>query len=183
MKKRVTIPMNDGLVQSALISALANIESIMNNMNLSDESREELNHVHFDYLGLIGIFSGDYKVTIEIEEDELNSFSGKHGVDFPPFVEMEVVDIKNNKEEEKEEDEEQFFEHLAYEEDGSLVLAIRSNKPFEHSTCEDDSDMPHYRYENVEEGDNLFMQGYSAVSYFEGWMILKDGDVLERVLI
>ena len=179
MKKRVTIPMNDGLVQSALISALANIESIMNNVNLSDESREELNHVHFDYLGLIGIFSGDYKVTIEIEENELNSFSGKHGVDFPPFVEMEVVDIKES----KEEDEEQFFEHLAYEEDGSLVLAIRSNKPFEHSTCEDDSDMPHYRYERAEEGENIFMEGYSGISYFEGWMILKDGDVLERVLI
>ena len=178
MKKRVTIPMNDGLVQSALISALANIESIMNNVNLSDESRDELYHVHFDYLGLIGIFSGDYKVTIEIEEDELNAFSGKHGVDFPPFVELEVVDIK-----EDEDEEEQFFDHLAYEEDGGLVLAIRSNKPFKHSTCEDDSDMPHYRYERVEEGDNLFMEGYSAVSYFEGWMIIKDGDVLERVLL
>lgn len=91
--KRVTIPMNDGLVQSALQSALTNIESIMNNVNLSDGSREELNHVHFDYLGLIGIFSGDYKVMIEISEKDFNCFSGKHNVDFPPFVEMEVVDV------------------------------------------------------------------------------------------
>lgn len=92
-KKRVTIPMKDGLVQSALQGALKNIESIMNNINISSESKEELNYIHFDYLGLIGIFSGKYKVMIEISEKDFNCFSGNHNVDFPPFNDLEIVDV------------------------------------------------------------------------------------------
>lgn len=176
MKKRVTIPLGE-VKENLVLHSLKTMHNMLNGLGL-DKSEEVYYAIH-DLKGLMGIFSGEFKVTIEIEEKELETFASKFGVDFPPFVSTEIVDIKEN----KEEDEEQVFEHLAYEEDGGLVLAIRSNKPFEHSTCEDDSDMPHYRYERVEEGENLFMLGYSAVSYFEGWMILKDGDVLERVLI
>lgn len=94
--KRVTIPMSDGLVQSALKSALKNIESLMNDVSinvLSSDSKDQLNNMHFDYLGLIGIFSGNYKVTIEISEKDFNCFSSNHSVDFPNYDNLEIVDV------------------------------------------------------------------------------------------
>lgn len=189
MKKRVTIPMSDGLVKAALINALKNTESLMNVVNdnlLGNGTKEELNNMHFDYLGLIGIFSGDYKVTIEIEENDMHTFSGKHGVDFPPFINLEVVDVEEQvAQAEEENDKPQYFEHLVYIEDGELVVAIRSDKPFEGSTCEDDTDMPHYRYQNVEQGQSLIVEGtpyvVAADSTRMSWTILKDGEVVDEV--
>jgi hypothetical protein len=100
--KRVTIPMSDNLVKLALVNAEQNISALMGNGCLGDEAKDKLSYAHFDYLGLIGIFSGDYKVTIEISQDDFDSFSHKHGVDFPAFVDLEVVDIDEEEEEEEE---------------------------------------------------------------------------------
>lgn len=175
MKKRVTIPLkeNDNLV----LSALTSLRNSLNNLNINND---ELQYAIFDLNGLIGIFSGEFKVTIEIEQEKMDSFVSKFGVDFPKFDNMEVVDIVEDK---KDVEDEQVFDHLAYIEDGGLVLAIRSNKHFEGSSCEDDSDMPYYRYEYAEKGNNLFVEGYSALHYSQGWVIIKDGEVLVRAIL
>ena len=95
--KRVTIPMDYNLVKLALINTEQKIKVLLENNDLGDEEKEQLSYTLFDYLGLIGIFSGDYKVTIEISQDDFDSFSHKHGVDFPAFVDLEIVDVELNK--------------------------------------------------------------------------------------
>jgi len=95
--KRVTIPMDYNLVKLALINTEQKIKVLLENDGLSDEEKDKLSYTWFDYIGLIGIFSGDYKVTIEISQDDFDSFSHKHGVDFPAFVDLEVVDVELNK--------------------------------------------------------------------------------------
>lgn len=83
------------------------------------------------------------------------------------------------------EEEVQEFEHLVYTEDGELTLAVRSNKPFEGATNEDDTDMPFYRYETAEKGKHLFMEGtdYKAIYHNGGWLILNGYKVEEKVML
>ena len=183
--KRVTIPMDDNLVKLALINAEQNINALMENGCLGDEAKNNLSYAHFDYLGLIGIFSGDYKVTIEISQDDMNSFSHKHGVDFPAFVNLEVVEIYEKGE------YPQYFQHLAYVEDGALVFAIRSNKSFPDADDEgadpQDADSTRFHlYKNAQPGEAIFFEGtsfFAAPIAKRGWAIIENGKVIEKVMI
>lgn len=169
--KRVTIPMSDNLVKLALVNAEQNISALMENGCLGDEAKDKLSYAHFDYLGLIGIFSGDYKVTIEISQDDFDSFSHKHGVDFPAFVDLEVVDIKK---------EAQYFHHLAYVEDGTLTFAVRSNKYFPGADSDGEE---FYLYKSVDREDGDLFEGttFAAVPTKKGWAIIENGKVLEEI--
>jgi hypothetical protein len=184
--KRVTIPMDDNLVKLALINAEQNINALMENGCLGDEAKDNLSYAHFDYLGLIGIFSGDYKVTIEISQDDFDSFSHKHGVDFPAFIDLEVVDVK----EEIQEDEPQYFEHIAYIEDDMLSFAIRSDKHFpnaddEGADPEDSNSTRFHLYKQAKIGEAIFFEGttFLAAPTKKGWSIIKNGKIIERVMI
>lgn len=171
--KRVTIPMSDNLVKLALVNAEQNISALLDNGCLGEEARDKLSSAHFDYIGLIGIFSGDYKVTIEISQDDFNSFSHKHGVDFPPFVDLEMVDIKK---------EIQHFHHLAYVEEGMLNFAIRSDENFPGADNDGDGE-DFYLYKEVKRGEGAFFEGttFAAVPTKKGWAILENGKVLEEI--
>jgi hypothetical protein len=169
--KRVTIPMSDNLVKLALVNAEQNISALMDNGCLGDEAKDKLSYAHFDYIGLIGIFSGDYKVTIEISQDDFDSFSHKHGVDFPAFIDLEVVDIKK---------ETQHFYHLAYAEEGILNFAIRSDENFLGADGDGDD---FYLYKEVKRGEGAFFEGttFATVPTKKGWSILENGKVLEEI--
>jgi len=169
--KRVTIPMSDNLVKLALVNAEQNISALIDNGCLGDEARDNLCSAQFDYIGLIGIFSGDYKVTIEISQDDFDSFSHKHGVDFPAFIDLEVVDIKK---------ETQHFYHLAYAEEGILNFAIRSDENFLGADGDGDD---FYLYKEVKRGEGAFFEGttFAAVPTKKGWSILENGKVLEEI--
>jgi hypothetical protein len=126
---------------------------------------------------LIGIFSGDYKVTIEISQDDFDSFSHKHGVDFPAFIDLEVVDVEG--EEAKEEIKPKFF-HLAYIEDGELTFALKSNVQlpgFEDlgDSGEDDDDVKFHLYKGGKPGEVVFHKGttFVAVPTKKGWTIIE----------
>ena len=184
--KRVTIPMSDNLVKLALSNAEQNIKKLMELGYLCDKTKQELSDVHFDYLGLIGIFSGNYKVTIEISQDDFDSFSQKHGVDFPAFIDLEVVDIK----EEIQEDKPQYFEHLAYIEGDMLSFAIRSNKHFpkaddEGKDPEDYNSTRFHLYKEAKIGEAILFEGttFLAAPTKKGWSIIKNGKIIERVMI
>lgn len=188
--KRVTIPMNDGLVKLALENAEKNINALLNYGGLSDSAQAELAHIHFDYLGLIGIFSGDYKVTIEISQDDFRSFSHKHSVDFPDFIELEVVDIEDKEEVKEKAETTKRFESLAYIEDGELTFAIRSNKNFpgaddEGADPEDEDATRFHLYKTAKVGEAIFFEGttFAAVPTNEGWAIIEDGIVFEEVFL
>lgn len=192
--KRVTIPMSDNLVKLALSNAEQNIKNLMELGYLCDKTKQELSYVHFDYLGLIGIFSGDYKVTIEISQDDFDSFSHKHGVDFPAFIDLEVVDIEGEEdggEEEEEVKDEELklkFIHLAYVEDDELTFALKSNVQlpgFEDlgDSDDDDDDMKFTSYKGGKPGEVVSHKGtpFIAVPTSFGWVIINDGVVVEEI--
>jgi hypothetical protein len=56
--KRVTIPMSDKLVKLALVNTEQNIKNLMDSDCLDGATKDRLSYTQFDYLGLIGIFSG-----------------------------------------------------------------------------------------------------------------------------
>ena len=178
--KRVTIPMSDNLVKLALVNVEQNISALIDNGCLGDEAKDKLSYTHFDYLGLIGIFSGDYKVTIEISQDDLDSFSRKHGVDFPAFIDLEVVDIEG------EEVQPKFF-HLAYIEDGELTFALKSNVQIpgfeDMGDSGEDDDMKFTSYKGGKPGEVVFHKGtpFVAVPTSFGWAIINDGVVVEEI--
>ena len=181
--KRVTIPMSDNLVKMALANAQQNISALIDNGCLGEEVRDSLCYAQFDYIGLIGIFSGDYKVTIEISQDDFDSFSHKHGVDFPAFLDLEVVDI----EELKEPKLKPKFMHLAYVEDGELTFALKSNcllPGFENMGDSDDDDkMKFTSYKGGKPGEVVFHEGtpFVAVPTNKGWAIIDNGVVIEEI--
>ena len=184
--KRVTIPMSDNLVKLALVNAEQNISALIDNGCLGDEARDNLCSAQFDYIGLIGIFSGDYKVTIEISQDDFDSFSHKHGVDFPAFIDLEVVDIEG-KEVEEEELKLKFI-HLAYVEDDELTFALKSNVQlpgFEYlgDSDDDDDDMKFTSYKGGKPGEVVSHKGtpFIAVPTSFGWVIINDGVVVEEI--
>ena len=185
--KRVTIPMSDNLVKLALVNAEQNISALLDNGCLGDEAKDNLSYTHFDYLGLIGIFSGDYKVMIEISQDDFNSFSHKHGVDFPPFVDLEVVDIDEEVEEVEDDKVEPEFMHLAYIEDGELTFALKSNcllPGFENMGDSDaEDDMKFTSYKGGKPGEVVFHEGtpFVAVPTNKGWAIIDNGVVIEEI--
>lgn len=185
--KRVTIPMSDNLVKLALVNAEQNINALIDNGCLGEEVRDSLCSAHFDYLGLIGIFSGDYKVMIEISQDDFNSFSHKHGVDFPPFVDLEVVDINEEVEEVEDDKVEPKFMHLAYIEDGELTFALKSNcllPGFENLGDSDaEDDMKFTSYKTAKRGEAIFHEGttFAAVPTNKGWAIINNGVVIEEI--
>lgn len=187
--KRVTIPMSDNLVKLALSNAEQNIKKLMELGYLCDKTKQELSYVHFDYLGLIGIFSGNYKVTIEISQDDFDSFSHKHGVDFPAFINLEVVDIEEEEEEEevKADKVEPKFIHLAYIEDGELTFALKSNcllPGFENMGDDDaDDEMKFTSYKTAERGQTIFHEftTFVAVPTKKGWTIIENGKILEEI--
>ena len=178
--KRVTIPMDDNLVKLALINAEQNINALMENGCLGDEAKDKLSYAHFDYLGLIGIFSGDYKVAIEISQDDFDSFSHKHGVDFPAFIDLEIVDVKELKLKPK-------FIYLAYIEDGELTFALKSNcllPGFENmGDSDDDDEMKFTSYKTAERGQTIFheLTTFVAVPTKKGWTIIENGKILEEI--
>jgi hypothetical protein len=99
--KRVTVPMNDGIVLSALKVSMKNIGELLSSEMLSESDKYELSGIHFDHQQWIGIMSGKYKVMIEIEEDDLRKFSHNHNVDFPDNwngVVIEDVVVRNEQE-------------------------------------------------------------------------------------
>jgi hypothetical protein len=180
--------MSDNLVKLALVNAEQNISALMDNGCLGDEARDKLSYAHFDYIGLIGIFSGDYKVTIEISQDDFDSFSHKHGVDFPAFIDLEVVDIDEEEEGEVEEPKlKPKFMYLAYVEDGELTFALKSNcllHGFENmGDSDDDDDMKFTSYKVVKPGE-VISHGetpFFAVPTNKGWVIIENGEVLEEI--
>lgn len=182
--KRVTIPMSDNLVKLALVNAEQNISALMDNGCLGDEARDTLSYAQFDYIGLIGIFSGDYKVTIEISQDDFDSFSHKHGVDFPAFLDLEVVNIEEEVEEPKLKPK---FIHLAYVEDGELTFALKSNyllPGFENmGDSDDDDEMKFTSYKVGKPREAIFHEGttFAAVPTKKGWVIVENGKVLEEI--
>lgn len=175
--KRVTIPI--GKEKENLV--FNSLKTMSNMLETFSSENDEIAYAKFDLIGLMGIFSGDYKVTIEISQKDFDSFSFKHGVDFPEFADMEVVDIEKP----------QYFEHLAYIEDGNLSFAIRSNKPFPNADDEgadpQDSDSPRYHlYQEVEPGQVIFFESTTFVAVpigKEGWSIIENGKVIEKVMI
>lgn len=191
--KRVTIPMNDGLVKTALETAAKNADALTKIEGLSESAQGELEHIHFDYLGLVGIFSGKYKVTIEISENDFHAFSHNHGVDFPNFIELEVVDIheedaKKALHEEEDDEKPQFFQSLAYVEDGELNFAIRSNKMFpgaddEGADPQDEDATRFHLYKTAKPGEVVFFEGttFAAVPTKSGWAIIENGEALEEI--
>ena len=172
-KKRVTIPLGKGK-ENLVFNALKGMRDMLESLNFESE---ELAYAKHDLLGLMGIFCGDYKVMVEILQDDMDKFSSVHGVDFPEFTNGEVEEVF--------EKEAQDFEHLVYTEDGELTLALRSNKTFEGATKEDDTDMPFYRYEIAKKGKHLFIEGtdYRAIYHNGGWLILKGHKVEEKVML
>jgi hypothetical protein len=172
-KKRVTIPLGEGK-ENLVFNALKGMRDILESL---DFQSEKVAYAKYDLTGLMGIFSGDYKVMVEISQDDMDKFSTTHGVDFPEFVDMEIEEVV--------EEEVQEFEHLAYIEDNKLSLSVRSNKLFEGATNEDDTDMPFYRYETAEKGKHLFMEGtdYKAIYHNGGWLILNGYKVEEKVML
>lgn len=185
--KRVTIPMNDNLVKLALVNAEQNLKALLENGGLGDEAKDKLNYVIFDYLGLIGIFSGDYKVTIEISQDDFDSFSHKHGVDFPAFIDLEVVDIEDKV---QEDDKPQYFDHLVYTEGDVLCFGIRSNKHFTNADDEgadpEDDDFPRFHlYKEAKIGETICFEGttFVAAPTKNGWAIIENGKVIEEVTL
>jgi hypothetical protein len=191
--KRVTIPMSDKLVKLALVNTEQNIKNLMDSDCLDGATKDSLSYTHFDYVGLIGIFSGDYKVTIEISQDDFDSFSHKHGVDFPAFIDLEVVDIEGEEdggEEEEVKDEELKlkFIHLAYVEDDELTFALKSNVQlpgFEDlgDSDDDDDDMKFTSYKGGKPGEVVSHKGtpFIAVPTSFGWVIINDGVVVEEI--
>jgi hypothetical protein len=187
--KRVTIPMSDKLVKLALVNTEQNIKNLMDSDCLDSATKDSLSYTHFDYVGLIGIFSGDYKVTIEISQDDFDSFSHKHGVDFPAFINLEAVDIEEEEEEEEEvkaDKVEPKFIHLAYIEDGELTFALKSNcllPGFENMGDSDDDEMKFTSYKTAERGQTIFHEftTFVAVPTKKGWTIIENGKILEEI--
>ena len=191
--KRVTIPMSDKLVKLALVNTEQNIKNLMDSDCLDSATKDSLSYTHFDYLGLIGIFSGDYKVTIEISQDDFDSFASKHGVDFPSFTDLEVVDIEGEEDGEKEEEDKDEelklkFIHLAYMEDGELTFALKSNVQlpgFEDlgDSNDDDDDIKFTSYKGGKPGEVVYHKGtpFVAVPTSFGWSIINDGVVVEEI--
>ena len=85
--KRVTIDSN--LVKQALTSYLQTV-----NILAQGNTSNELGHVQYDLNILVGMFSGRYKITMEIEQEDIEMFGSRHYVDFPIHSNMEIVDIE-----------------------------------------------------------------------------------------
>lgn len=190
--KRVTIPMSDNLVKLALVNAEQNIDGLIKSGSLDTSVKFNLSYTHFDYLGLIGIFSGDYKVTIEISQNDFDAFASKHGVDFPSFTDLEMVDIEGEEDGEKEEEDKDEelklkFIHLAYIEDDELTFALKSNVQlpgFEDlGDSDDDDDIKFTSYKGGKPGEVVFHKGtpFVAVPTSFGWVIINDGVVVEEI--
>ena len=190
--KRVTIPMSDNLVKLALVNAEQNIDGLIKSGSLDTSVKFNLSYTHFDYLGLIGIFSGDYKVTIEISQNDFDAFASKHGVDFPSFTDLEMVDIEGEEDGEKEEEDKDEelklkFIHLAYIEDDELTFALKSNVQlpgFEDlGDSDDDDDIKFTSYKGGKPGEVVSHKGtpFIAVPTSFGWVIINDGVVVEEI--
>lgn len=184
--KRVTIPLkeNDNLV----LSALASLRNSLKNLNI--DNNDEVQYAIFDLSGLMGIFSGEFKVTIEIEQEKIDSFVSLFGVDFPEFGEGEIVDVTPTPEVSVDvvaEKLEPKFMYLAYVEDGELTFALKSNcllPGFENmGDSDDDDDMKFTSYkvgkpgEVISHGETPFF----AVPTNKGWVIIENGEVLEEI--
>ncbi len=190
--KRVTIPMSDKLVNLALVNTKQSIKNLMDSDCLDSATKDRLSYTHFDYVGLIGIFSGDYKVTIEISQNDFDSFASKHGVDFPSFTDLEVVDIEGEEVEEEEVKDEELklkFIHLAYIEDDELTFALKSNvqlpgfEDLGDSDDDDDDDMKFTSYKGGKRGEIVSHKGtpFIATPTSFGWVIINDGVVVEEI--
>lgn len=184
--KRVTIPLkeNDNLV----LSALASLRNSLKNLNI--DKNDEVQYAIFDLSGLMGIFSGEFKVTIEIEQEKIDSFVSLFGVDFPEFVEGEIVDVTPTPEVSVDvvvEKLEPKFTHLAYIEDGELTFALKSNcllPGFENmGDSDDDDDMKFTSYKTAQRGEAIFHEGttYGALPTERGWVIVVDGEIDEEL--
>lgn len=176
--KKVTIPLqkDDNLV----LSALASLRNSLKNLNL--EKNEEVYYAIFDLSGLMGIFSGEFKVTVEIEQEDIDTFASKFGVDFPEFTEGEIVDV-----EPKVVEVEPKFMHLAYIEDEELTFALKSNcllPGFENMGDSDaEDDMKFTSYKTAKRGEAIFHEGttFAAVPTKIGWAIINNGVVIEEI--
>lgn len=191
MKKRVTIPLQEN--NNLVLSALHSLRNSLTMMNL--DKNEEVQYAIFDLSGLMGIFSGEFKVTIEIDQDKMDSFASMFGVDFPQFADIEIVDIEKETVVQSEQvqvgednGKPQYFEHLAYIEDGNLSFAIRSNKPFigadDEGADPQDDDSPRFHfYKHAKPGEAIFFEGttFAAVPTDDGWAIIENGEVVEEV--
>ncbi len=180
--KRVTIPIGKEK-ENLVFNSLKTMHNMLDNLGL--DKNDEVHYALFDLIGLMGIFSGDYKVTIEISQDDMDSFASKHGVDFPAFVNLEVVEIHDKG------DYPQYFQHLAYLEDGALSFAVRSNKPFPDADDEgadpQEVDSPRFHlYKEAQPGEAIFFEGtsfFAAPIAKRGWAIIENGKVIEKVMI
>jgi hypothetical protein len=178
-KKRVTIPLRDDN-GNLVFHALKTMRNMLEGLNFEGD---DLAYAKHDLLGLMGIFCGDYKVMIEISQKDMDRFSSIHGVDFPEFVDGEVVDVEDKQVESK-----QHFQHLAYVEDDQLSFAIRSNKHFpnaedEGEDPEDKDAMRYHLYQQVEFGQAIIFEGttFVAAPTKLGWVIIENGEVVEDV--
>lgn len=180
MKKRVTIPLQEN--NNLVLSALHSLRNSLTMMNL--DKNDEVQYAIFDLSGLMGIFSGEFKVTIEIDQDKMDSFASMFGVDFPQFADMEIVDINNEITAVVDEPkEEPYFNFLAYIEDDKLIFAVRSNVKFSDECYAEDDEF--YVYNTIEPGDALVVIGttFVAVPTTKGWVIVDDGVIVEEVEI
>jgi len=169
--KKVTIPLKED--DNLVLSALASLRNSLKNLNL--EKNDEVQYAIFDLSGLMGIFSGEFKVTVEIEQEDIDTFVSKFGVDFPEFTEGEIVDVEPK------------FMHLAYIEDGELTFALKSNcllPGFENlGDSDEDDDMKFTSYKGGKPGEVVFHEGtpFVAVPTNKGWAIINNGVVIEDI--
>lgn len=181
--------MNDGLVLSALKLSLKNVNELSEKKFLSDSTKHELGDIEFDLVGLIGIFCGNYKVTIEISEKDFENFAENHGVDFPRYIDLEVVDIVESQPQgETVVDYNQRFEYLAYLEDGALSFGLRSNKPFpgaddEGADPQNEDSNRYHLYQEAEKGQAIVFKGttFVAAPTDTGWVIIENGEIVEEI--
>jgi hypothetical protein len=187
--KRLTIPMGDNVKNNLVLQALITLHAALGGV---DEENDEVGYMRHDLLGLQGVFGGKYKVMIEITQDDFDGFVGNHGVDYPAWSNMEIVDVEEIEEikEEQSTREPQLFQHLAYVEDGKLTLAVRSDKPFplcddEGADPSDENSTRYHRYTESEPGKGIILEGttFAAVPTSIGWSIIEDGESIEDIEI
>ena len=85
--RTIVVPNED---KEITIKALKNLHEVLE--GYLDENTARLSSVVFDIKGLIGVFDPRYKLSIEISEEDKETFCSRHGVDFPMFEEEEEKD-------------------------------------------------------------------------------------------
>jgi len=184
--KRLTIPMGDNAKNNLVLQALVTLHAALGGV---DEENDEVGYMRHDLLGLQGVFGGKYKVMIEISQDDFDGFVGNHGVDYPAWSNMEIVDVIPTPEVsvDVENNIEPRFMHLAYIEDGELTFALKSNclfPGFENmGDADEDDDMKFTSYKTAQRGEAIFHEGttYGALPTDRGWVIVVDGEIDEEL--